>query len=46
MVWKLKVFADANFASRATDRTSVSGGVVMCGGAAVGCFLGRKRCDT
>ena len=31
----LEVFADADYASKATDRRSVSGGVIMCGGAIV-----------
>ena len=31
----LEGFADANYASKATDRRSVSGGGVMCGGAVV-----------
>ena len=31
----LKVFADADYASTATDRRSVSAGVIMCGGACV-----------
>ena len=31
----LEVFADADYASKATDRRSVSGGLIMCGGASV-----------
>ena len=31
----LEVFADADYASKATDRRSVSVGVIMCGGASV-----------
>lgn len=31
----LEAFADANYASKATDRRSVSGDVVMCAGACV-----------
>ena len=31
----LEVFADANYASKATDRRSVSGGAIMCGGARI-----------
>ena len=31
----LEVFADADYASKATDRRSVSGGVIMYGGASV-----------
>ena len=38
----IEVFADADYASEATDRRSVSGGVTMCGGACIG-FPGRKR---
>ena len=34
----LEVFVDSDFASRATDRRSVSGGVVMCAGACVSFF--------
>ena len=29
----LEVFADADYASKATDRRSVSSGVILCGGA-------------
>ena len=36
----LKVFADADYASKATDRRSVSGGAIMCGGACV-CWFSR-----
>ena len=38
----LEVFVDSDFASRATDRRSVSGGVVMCDGACVS-FLSRTQ---
>ena len=31
----LEVFADADYASKATDRRSVSGGAIICGGARV-----------
>ena len=31
----LEVFADADYASKSTDRVSVSGGAIMCGGACV-----------
>ena len=42
----LKVFADADYASKATDRRSVSGGAIMCGGACV-CWLSRtQKCVT
>ena len=37
------IFADAYFASRATTRGSVSGGV-MCGRAALGWFSGAQKC--
>ena len=36
----LEVFADADCDSKATDRRSVSGGLIMCGGASV-CWLSR-----
>ena len=35
----MQVFADADYASKATDRRSVSGGLVMCGGACVQWFF-------
>ena len=42
----LEVFADADYASKATDRRSVSGGLIMCGGAGV-CWLSRtQKCVT
>ena len=31
----LEVFADADYASKATDRRSVSGGLIMCGDASI-----------
>ena len=34
-MFHLVSFADADYASKATDRRSVSGGVVMCAGGAV-----------
>ena len=41
-----KVFADADYASKATDRRSVSGGAIMCVGACV-CFFSRtQKCVT
>ena len=40
------VFADANYAEKATDRRSVSGGVVLCGGAAVSWFSRTQKCVT
>ena len=42
----LMVFSDADYASKANDRRSVSGGVVMCGGAAVCWFSRTQRCVT
>ena len=39
----LEVFADADYASKATDRLSVSGGLIMCGGASVCWFPGLKN---
>ena len=39
----LEVFVDSNFASRATDRRSVSGGVVMCAGACVSFFSRTQK---
>ena len=40
----LELYMDSYFASRDTNRRSVSGGVVMCAGACVsGFFLGRRR---
>ena len=42
----LEIFADADYASRATDRRSVSGGAIMCAGACV-CWLSRtQKCVT
>ena len=38
----LEVFADADYASKATDRRSVSGGLIMCGGASV-CRFSRTQ---
>ena len=42
----LKVFVDSDFASRATDRRSVSGGVVMCAGACVSLFSRTQKSVT
>ena len=39
----LEVFVDSDFASRATDRTSISGGVVMCAGACVSFFSRTQK---
>ena len=38
----LEVFADADYASKATDRRSVSGGAILCGGASV-CWFSRTQ---
>jgi len=42
----LEVFADADYASKATDRRSVSGGVIMCSGACVCWFSRTQKCVT
>ena len=42
----LEVFADADYASKATDRRSVSGGLIMCGGASVCWFSRTQKCVT
>ena len=42
----LHVFADADYASKAADRRSVSGGLVMCGGACVSWFSRTQKCVT
>ena len=42
----LQVFADADYASVAADRRSVSGGLVMCGGACVSWFSRTQKCVT
>ena len=42
----LEVFADADYASKATDRRSVSGGLMMCGGAGVCWFSRTQKCVT
>ena len=39
----LEFFADTDYASKATDRRSVSGGANMCGGACVFGFPGRRN---
>ena len=38
----LEVFADADYASKATDRRSMSGGAIICGGACV-CWFSRTQ---
>ena len=39
-------FADADYASRGTDRRSVSGGLIMCGGGCVSWFSRTQKCVT
>ena len=43
---QLEIFADADYASKATDRRSVSGGLVMSGGAAVSWLSRTQKCVT
>ena len=40
------MFADADYACKATDRRSVSGGLIMCGGASVCWFSRTQKCVT
>ena len=40
----MQVFADADYAGKAADRGSVSGGLVMCGGACVSWFSRTQKC--
>ena len=40
----LEVFADADYASKATDRRSVSGGATMCAGACMYWFSRTQKC--
>ena len=42
----LEDFADADYASRGTDRRSVSGGAIMCAGACVCWFSRTQKCVT
>ena len=42
----LEAFADADYASKATDRRSVSGEAIMCGGASVCWFSRTHKCVT
>ena len=42
----LEVFAGADYASKATDRRSVSGRLIMCGGASVCWFSRTQKCVT
>ena len=45
-VLELVAYADADYASNATDRRSVSGGAVMCAGACVCWFSRTQKCVT
>ncbi|CAB1106941.1 unnamed protein product [Ectocarpus sp. CCAP 1310/34] len=42
----MQVFVDADYASKATDRRSVSGGLVVCGGGCMTWFSRRQKCVT
>ena len=42
----LQVFSDADYASKATDRRSVSGGLIMCGDGCVSWFSRTQKCVT
>ena len=42
----LQVYADADYASKVGDRNSVSGWLVMCGGACVSWFSRTQKCVT
>ena len=42
----LEVFADADYASKATDMRSVSGGLITCEGASVCWFSRTQKCVT
>ena len=42
----MQAFADANYTIVAADRRSVSGGLVMCGGACVSWFSRSHKCVT
>ncbi|CAB1102978.1 unnamed protein product [Ectocarpus sp. CCAP 1310/34] len=42
----MQVLVDADYASKATDRRSVSGGLVMCGGGCVAWFSRTQKCVT
>lgn len=44
--FSLVAFCDADYASRATDRRSTSGGVIMCAGGPILCFSKTQRCVT
>ena len=42
----MQVFRDTDYASKAADRRSVSGGLVICGGACVSWFSRTQKCVT
>ncbi|CAB1100747.1 unnamed protein product [Ectocarpus sp. CCAP 1310/34] len=42
----MEVFVDADYASKAADRRSVSGGLVMCGGGCISWFSRTQKCVT
>ena len=42
----LEAFADADYASKASDRRLVSGELIMCGGASVRWFSRTQKCIT
>ena len=44
--FNLQAFADADFVSKAADRTSVSGELIMCGGACVSWLSRTQECVT
>ncbi|CAB1108804.1 unnamed protein product [Ectocarpus sp. CCAP 1310/34] len=44
--FSLQRYADADFVSKAADRTSVSGGIVTCGGGALSWFSRTQKCVT
>ena len=46
LVFSLEVFANADYASKATDRRSISGGLIMCGGTSVCWFSRTQKCVT
>ena len=46
LVFSLEVFENADYASKATDRRSISGGLIMCGGASVCWFSRTQKCVT
>lgn len=42
----MQVFVDADYASKANDRRSVSEGLMMCGGGYISWFLRTQKCVT